>query len=121
MLKIEKSEKFYVLKNENKEFIKFYEDKAEILNTSDSINENEFTDLIKVSPLKDLDIFCTVSEEEERKIVFLNNLGFEFYGVSFNPDTNQTEEIYKYKYKETLYIKDNELNEILKKLEGGNL
>lgn len=121
MLKIEKSEKFYVLKNENKELIKFYEDKAEILNTSDSINENEFTDLIKASPLKDLDIFCILSEEKEEERVFLNNLGFEFYGVSFNPDTNQTEEIYKYKYKETLYIKDNELNEILKKLEGGNL
>ena len=119
MLKIEKIEKFYILKNENKEFIKFYEDKAEILNATDFINETDFSNLIKASPLKNLDLFCTISEEAKEQIAFLNNLGFDFYGVSFNLDTNQTEEIYKYRYKDTLYIKDNELKEILKKLEGG--
>lgn len=121
MLKIEKKEEFYTLQDENREFLRFCKEKGEIININSAIDNTLFSNLIKTSPLKDLELFITVLDDSMEEIKFLETLGFDFYAVSFNPLSEKIEEVYKYKYKETLYIKDNELKDILKKLEGGNI
>lgn len=81
------------------------------------ITSNEYTEFIKNSNLKNHTITCNIKESENQKKSILVNLGFSFDGIEFNPDTNELEELYSYKYKEELFIEDKVLEEILQKLD----
>lgn len=81
------------------------------------ITNEEYSNFIKNSNFKNQTITCNIKEIENKKKIILNILGFSFDGVEFNPDTNEFEELYSYKYKEDIFLKDNILEEILYKLD----
>lgn len=82
-----------------------------------NVTHEEFYEFIKDSSLRNQTITCNIKENDNIKKSVLNNLGFIFDGIEFNPDTNEFEELYSYKYKEELFIKDNVLKDILHKLD----
>lgn len=121
MVTIEKIDNIHIIKNSSKNIVEFYEDKMIIHSIDNSIDKNEFDNLIKNTSLKNLEIFTTIFAEEIDKINFLLKLGFNFSSIIFDYCNNKEEEIYSYKFKENLYIKDNVLEEILNKIEKSNL
>lgn len=119
MKMIDKNETLY-LTNDEKDILKFIQTKegihVEIINILEGISENQFKDLIKNSPLKSFDLFCKIFENEEDNIRFLTQLGFSFYGVEHIPEKDSLIEIYHFRYKDEFFIGENELDDILKKL-----
>ena len=82
-----------------------------------NITTKEFCQFIKQSNFKNQIITCNIMENDNEKKIILNNLGFSFDGVEFNPENNEIEELYSYNYKEEFFIKDNVLTDILQKLD----
>lgn len=86
-------------------------------NKNFDITSEEYSNFIKNSDFKNQTITCNIKETEDKKKIILNILEFSFNGVEFNPDNNEFEELYSYKYKEDIFIKDNILKDILYKLD----
>ena len=121
MVKIIEKDSLYFLADDINEYLKFSKGETEILvsilNNNLEFTEHEFKELVKNSPLKAFDFFCRIDEFEEKNIELLQSLGFEFYGVEHNPSSDEIEEIYHFKFKEEFFINENELKDILGKLD----
>lgn len=121
MFRISGNQNTVFLENTNIKYMKFeknfYDCFVEILDDSLVMKKDEFQNLIKTDALKNLKLICKMPEFTNKEVNLLLNLGFDFLGVDYNPETQETEEVYVYKYKEEIYVKDHELKDILEKLE----
>lgn len=121
MFRISGNQNTVFLENTNIKYMKFeknfYDCFVEILDDSLVMKKDEFQNLIKTDALKNLKLICKMPEFTNKEVSLLLNLGFDFLGVDYNPETQETEEVYVYKYKEEIYVKDHELKDILEKLE----
>ena len=121
MIKITEKNGLYFLEDETTKYLKFTKNYTEILveilDNTLIFNEHQFKELVKGTALKTYDFFCRIDEFDEKNIKFLQSLGFEFYGVEQNPEKEEVEEIYHFKYKEEFLINENELKDILEKLD----
>jgi len=121
MIKITETNGLYFLADESTQYLKFTKNyteiSVEILQNNLLFSPHEFNELVKNSPLKSYDFFCRIGEFDEKNIEFLQNLGFVFYGVEHNPEKDEVEEVYHFKFKEEFFINEDELKDILKKLD----
>lgn len=121
MIKIIEENDNYFLTDETTKYLKFKKNyteiSVEILENNLLFFSHEFNELVKNSPLKSYDFFCRIYEFDEKGIEFLQNLGFVFYGVEHNPEKDEVEEVYHFKFKEEFFINEDELKDILKKLD----
>lgn len=118
MLRIEndrifKDESPIILLSETKEMIS-----GELIEIKAGINKNEFHDFYRENLLKisaELVIKKEIFQDDE--VDFLESLGFEFLSTEYDIEREELLSVYLFKFRETEYIKDEAMKDIIEKLD----
>lgn len=108
----------YNLKKDGKEILSINKGNIMTVTSNDifGLKKSEFEEFLRDSFLESSTITSVLAENSEMKNALLA-LGFNFEGIEYNPQYETIEEIFSYKIKEELLMKDEVLKDILEKLD----